>query len=96
MRHEKLIISAALTGAATNRSHCPYIPFTPKELGEESKRAVDAGASIVHIHAREDDQGLFSYIETVFEVTGQKKKTPKEFCCFPNICYLPEISKHLD
>ncbi len=52
---KKLILSAALTGAATNRSHCPYIPYTPKELGEEAKRAVDAGASIVHIHAREDN-----------------------------------------
>ena len=66
MGHEKLIISAALTGAATNRSHCPYIPFTPKELGEESKRAVDAGASIVHIHAREDD-GTPSWRTEVFE-----------------------------
>ena len=65
MGHEKLIISA-LTGAATNRSHCPYIPFTPKELGEESKRAVDAGASIVHIHAREDD-GTPSWRTEVFE-----------------------------
>ena len=66
MGHEKLIISAALTGAATNRSHCPYIPFTPKELGEESKRSVDAGASIVHIHAREDD-GTPSWRTEVFE-----------------------------
>ena len=55
MAFNKLILSAALTGAATNRSHCPSIPYTPKELGEEAKRAVDAGASIVHIHAREDD-----------------------------------------
>ena len=38
MAQKKLILSAALTGAATNRSHCPYIPFTPKELGEEAKR----------------------------------------------------------
>ncbi|MEM8906387.1 MAG: 3-keto-5-aminohexanoate cleavage protein [Bacteroidota bacterium] len=55
MPQPKLILSAALTGAATNRSHCPYIPYTPKELGEEARRAVEAGASIVHIHAREDD-----------------------------------------
>ena len=50
-RMKKLILSAALTGAATNRSHCPYIPYTPEELGEEAKRAEDAGAAIVHIHA---------------------------------------------
>ena len=63
---KKLILSAALTGAATNRSHCPYIPYTPKELGDEARRAVEAGASIVHIHAREDD-GTPSWRTEVFE-----------------------------
>lgn len=66
MPDNKLILSAALTGAATNRSHCPYIPYTPVELGEEAKRAVDAGASIVHIHAREDN-GMPSWRLEVFE-----------------------------
>lgn len=66
MSNKKLILSAALTGAATNRSHCPYIPYTPVELGEEAKRAVDAGASIVHIHAREDN-GMPSWRTEVFE-----------------------------
>jgi 3-keto-5-aminohexanoate cleavage enzyme len=62
----KLILSAALTGVATNRSHCPAIPYTPRELGEEAKRAADAGASIVHIHAREDN-GNPSWRLEVFE-----------------------------
>ena len=66
MNKDKIIISAALTGAATNRSHCPYIPYTPKELGEEARRAVDAGACILHIHAREDD-GSPSWRTEVFE-----------------------------
>ncbi|MEM6800392.1 MAG: 3-keto-5-aminohexanoate cleavage protein [Bacteroidota bacterium] len=63
---KKLILSAALTGAATTRAHCPYIPYTPKELGEEAKRAQDAGASMVHIHAREDN-GAPSWRQEVFE-----------------------------
>ena len=63
---KKLILSAALTGAATTRQHCPYIPYTPKELGEEAKRAVDQGASIVHIHAREDN-GVPSWRLEVFQ-----------------------------
>lgn len=63
---DKLILSAALTGAATNRQHCPYIPYTPKEIAEEGKRAVDAGASILHIHAREDN-GMPSWRLEVFE-----------------------------
>lgn len=55
MKQKKIILSCALTGAATTRQQCPYIPYTPQELGEEAKRAEEAGASIVHIHAREDD-----------------------------------------
>lgn len=66
MNSDKIIISAALTGAATNRTHCPHIPYTPEEIGEEAKRAVDAGASIVHIHAREDN-GMPSWRTEVFE-----------------------------
>ena len=66
MDKNKIIISAALTGAATTRAHCPAIPYTPEELGEEAKRAVDAGASIVHIHAREDN-GIPSWRTEVFE-----------------------------
>ncbi len=66
MNKNKIIISAALTGAATNRSHCPAIPYTPEELGEEARRAHEAGASIVHIHAREDD-GVPSWRPEVFE-----------------------------
>lgn len=77
MPTKKLILSAALTGAATNRSHCPYIPYTPKELGEEAKRAVDAGASIVHIHAREDN-GAPSWRLEVFEAIKEevRKRCP--------------------
>ena len=42
MSYSKLILSAALTGAATSRLNCPYIPYTPVEIAEEAKRAVDA------------------------------------------------------
>lgn len=74
MSFKKLILSAALTGAATSRANCPYIPYTPKELGEETKRAVDAGVSIVHIHAREDD-GMPSWRPEVFmEITEEVRK----------------------
>lgn len=52
---EKVIITAALTGALANREQCPHIPYTPEELGEEARRAREAGAAVVHIHARERD-----------------------------------------
>lgn len=50
-----VVVSAALTGALTRRDHCPAIPYTPAEIGEEARRAAEAGASIVHIHARSED-----------------------------------------
>src|SRR4026209_202268 len=53
--NDKAIISCALTGAVTTKKHCPAIPYTPVEIAEEAKRAHDAGAAIVHIHARTDD-----------------------------------------
>lgn len=51
----KTIITAALTGVLTTRQQSPAIPYTPEEIGEEARRSVNAGASIVHIHARQDD-----------------------------------------
>lgn len=62
---DKVIISCALTGAVTTKKHCPAIPYTPVELGEEAKRAYDAGAAIVHVHARTDD-GLPTWDVEVF------------------------------
>ncbi len=49
------VITCALTGVLANRSQCPAIPYTPAEIAEEARRAYEAGASVVHIHARNDD-----------------------------------------
>ncbi len=54
---KKLYVTAALTGAftqkGTGKGATPYLPITPDEIVEEAKRCYDAGASIVHIHARD-------------------------------------------
>jgi uncharacterized protein (DUF849 family) len=52
---DKVIISAALTGVFATRKQSPYIPYTADEIAEEARRAVEAGAAIVHIHARQDN-----------------------------------------
>lgn len=49
------VVTCALTGVLANRSQCPGIPYTPAEIGEEARRAYEAGAAVVHIHARNDD-----------------------------------------
>jgi uncharacterized protein (DUF849 family) len=46
------MITAALSGVVANRSQCPAIPYTPEEYAEEARRAYEAGAAAVHIHAR--------------------------------------------
>ena len=51
----KTILTAALTGVLTTRAQSPAIPYTPDEIAAEARRSVAAGASIVHIHARQDD-----------------------------------------
>jgi uncharacterized protein (DUF849 family) len=47
------IITCAVSGAVANKDQCPGIPYTPEEYAKEVRRARDAGASMVHIHARE-------------------------------------------
>src|SRR5438094_2647505 len=47
------IITCAVSGAVANKQQCAGIPYTPEEYAKEVRRARDAGASMVHIHARE-------------------------------------------
>lgn len=49
-----VIITAALTGAATMRNQNPSVPYTPAEFAEEAYKCWKAGAAMVHVHARED------------------------------------------
>lgn len=57
---DKCIITAALSGVAANRKQCPAIPYTPEDYAAEARRAYEAGASVVHLHARYAD-GTPSY-----------------------------------
>lgn len=52
---QKLIITAALTGAEVTREYQPNLPLTPDEIAEAAYEAYKAGASIVHIHARDEE-----------------------------------------
>src|SRR5438270_8362659 len=57
---DPVVITCSISGAVANRDQCPAIPYTPEEYGAEAKRAVDEGASMIHIHARTPD-GVPSY-----------------------------------
>jgi 3-keto-5-aminohexanoate cleavage enzyme len=57
---DPVLLTCAISGAVANRDQCPAIPYTPAEYAAEARRAVDEGASMIHIHARTPD-GTPSY-----------------------------------
>ena len=71
MTSQAVVISAALTGVLATRDQCPAIPYTPKEIAVEAKRAADAGAAIVHIHARTLDGRPDWRVETFAEILSE-------------------------
>jgi uncharacterized protein (DUF849 family) len=52
---DAVVISCSISGVIANRDQCPAIPYTPEEYAAEARRAVDEGASQIHIHARKPD-----------------------------------------
>lgn len=65
----KVIITCAITGAIHTPTMSPYLPITPDEIVAESLAAAEAGASILHLHARDP-------------VTGKPDQTPEAFARF--------------
>lgn len=55
--NDKVIVTCALTGVLASRQQCPWVPYTPAEIAAEAQRAYEAGAAVVHIHARTDEGG---------------------------------------
>ncbi len=53
---EKLIITVAPTGSMPRKEKTPHVPVTSDEIAECALRCEDAGASILHIHVRDDNQ----------------------------------------
>jgi uncharacterized protein (DUF849 family) len=70
---DKVIITCALSGVLANRDQCPAIPYTPTEIADEAKRAWDAGATVVHIHARTDDGGPSWDLETFRRIRDETR-----------------------
>ena len=51
----KVIVTAALTGAMTPKEFNPNIPITPEEIAEDAYQCWKAGAAVVHLHMRDED-----------------------------------------
>jgi uncharacterized protein (DUF849 family) len=63
---DKVIITCAVTGAIHTPSMSPYLPVTPEEIAQAAVGAAEAGAAIVHLHARDPQ-------------TGKPDQTPEAF-----------------
>ena len=64
--NDKVIITCAVTGAIHTPSMSPYLPVTPEEIAEAAVGAAEAGAAVIHLHARDP-------------VTGKPDQTPEAF-----------------
>ena len=70
---EKLIITAAICGMGGTKEDNPAIPYTVEEFVREAKSAYDAGASVIHVHAREDDGSVSERSERFKEIVSAIK-----------------------
>ena len=68
-RTHKVIITCAVTGSIHTPSMSPYLPLTPEQIATESVAAAEAGAAILHLHARDPE-------------TGRPDQTPEAFAKF--------------
>ncbi len=56
-KNRKVIITCAVTGSVHTPTMTPYLPITPDEIAKESIAAAEAGASVIHLHARDPKDG---------------------------------------
>jgi len=77
-----LVINAALTGVIPTRSDSPHVPISVDEIVADAVRCADAGASIVHVHARDAD-GSPTYKAGIFAdiIEGIRSRRPDLIIC---------------
>jgi 3-keto-5-aminohexanoate cleavage enzyme len=74
---EKLIITAAICGAEVTKEHNPAIPYTIAEIAAEAESAAKAGASVIHLHVRDDNGTPTQSAERFKEaIAAIKKRCP--------------------
>jgi len=77
-----LIINAALTGMVPTRKDNPNLPVTPEEIGEDARRCREAGAAIVHVHARDADERPTYRLDVYREVVAAvRERCPDVIVC---------------
>lgn len=74
---EKLIITVATTGSVPTKKDTPHIPVTPDEIVETAYRCEQEGASIIHVHCRDDRERPTSSYEIFKETVDKIRKRTK-------------------
>lgn len=79
---DKLIINAAITGMVPTKKDNPFVPISPEEIIADVRRCRDAGASIVHMHARDTD-GQPTYRRDIYAkiLKGVREACPDVILC---------------
>lgn len=55
---DKAVITCAITGSIHTPTMSDYLPITPQQIADEAVRAYEAGAAVVHVHARNPENGM--------------------------------------
>jgi uncharacterized protein (DUF849 family) len=79
---EKTIITAAITGGVHTPTMSPYLPVTPEQIADNAVAACDAGAAVVHIHARNPETGQPSAdLDIIGEIVREIKSRCNVIVC---------------
>src|SRR5438093_7134993 len=74
---EKLVITVAPTGSVPRKKDSPHVPVTPDEIAETAYLCEQAGASIIHVHCRDEDERPTSRFEIFKETVDKIRKRTK-------------------
>jgi len=79
-KSNKIIIQACMCGAGTKKEVAPTVPYTPEEIARQVVEVAKAGASIAHIHVREDKE-----VDGVMQI-GYKSMSLEKFTETVELC----------
>ena len=79
---DRFVVTAAVTGGVHTPTMSPHLPITPDQIADDAKSAFDAGAAVVHVHARNPENGQPSADSDLFgEILSKiKSKCPVVVC----------------
>jgi len=79
---EKIVVTCAVTGSIHTPTMSEYLPITPQQIADEAVRASEAGAAVVHIHARNPENGMPSPDLALVEqiIKSVKSRCPAIVC----------------